>query len=133
MRSSLVHGVAVAVAAVLGLAAGASPAYAIKPFYQELRTKYVKPDSKEQNDLALTIAFEQAACTICHPGDNKHKLTPYGGQVAWRINKFDKGNKKKIQGAFDEVGALRSDPRDTRSPTYSELFRQGKLPPAPVY
>ena len=133
MRSSGVREVAVAVAAVVGIAADASPAFAIKQFYLGLQARYVKPESKEQNDVALTIAFEQAGCTICHPGDNKHKLTPYGGQVAWRINKFDKGNKKKIQEALDEVGALRSDPRNSKSPTYSELFRQGKLPPAPVY
>ena len=132
MRRSVVRDIVVAVAAVLGSADVASPAQAIKPFYLELRAKYVKPKSQEQNDVALIIAFEQAGCTICHPGDNKHKLTPYGGQVAGRINKFDKGNKKKIQEAFDEVGALRSDSHDAKSPTYSELFRQGKLPAAPV-
>ena len=133
MRLSVVREIAVAVAAVLGIAAVVSPAYAIKPFYLELRAKYVKPKSTEQNDVALMLAFEQSGCTICHPGDDKHKLTRYGGQVAWRINKFDKGNKKKIQEAFDEVGALRSDPYEPKSPTYGELFRQGKLPPGPVH
>ena len=117
----------------MGVAAVASPAYAIKPFYQGLLAKYVKPDSKEQSDVALSIAVDQAGCTICHPGDNKHKLTPYGGQLAWRINKFDKANKKKIQEAFDEVGALRSDPHNPKSPTFAELFRQGKLPPPVTY
>ena len=35
-------------------------------------------------------------------------------------------------GALEEVGALRSDAEEPRSPTYDELFRQGKLPPAPA-
>jgi hypothetical protein len=131
MSFSVARGIAAGVAAVLGVAAVAPPVFAIKPFYVELEAKYGRPDSKEQNDIALTIALNQAGCTICHPGDDKHKLTRYGGQLAWRINKFDKGNKKKIQEAFDEVGALRSDPYDPKSPTYGELFRQGKLPPNP--
>ncbi len=132
MRLSVVCPIAAGVAAVLGIAAVAPPAYAIKRFYVELEAKYVTPNSNEQKDIALIIAFEQAGCTICHPGDDKHKLTRYGGQLAWRINKFDKGNKKKIRDAFDEVGSLRSDPHDTESPTYYELFRQGKLPPNPM-
>jgi hypothetical protein len=123
--------IAAGVAAVLGLAAIVPPACAMKQFYAELGTKYVKPKSKERNDVALTIAFEQARCTICHPRDDKHKLTQYGGEVALRINKFDKGDKKKIHAALDEVGGLRSDPRDPKSPTYTELFRQGKLPRSP--
>jgi hypothetical protein len=131
MSFSAARVIAAGVMAVLGVAAVAPPAFAIKPFYVELEAKYVRPDSKEQNDIALMIAFDQAGCTICHPGDDTHKLTRYGGQLAWRINKFDKGNKKKIQEAFDEVGALRSDPYDAKSPTYGELFRQGKLPPNP--
>jgi hypothetical protein len=117
---------------MLGVAAVASPVYAIKPFYVELEAKYVKHDSNEQNDLALEAAFDQTGCAICHFRDNKHQLTQYGGQVAWRINKFDKKDKKKIQAALEEVGALRSDPHDPKSPTYTELFRQGKLPPSPV-
>jgi hypothetical protein len=132
MRLSVVCAFTAGVAAIWGDAAVAPPAFAIKPFYAELEAKYVKPDSKEGHDIALMIAFQQAGCTICHPGDDKHKLTRYGGQLAWRINKFDKGNKKKIQEAFDEVGALRSDAYDPKSPTYNELFRQGKLPPNPL-
>ncbi len=132
MRRSVVCAMIAGVAAVLGVAALVPPAFAVKPFYVELEARYVKPDSKKDNDIALSIAFGQAGCTICHPGDDKHKLTRYGGQLAWRINKFDKGNKKKIREAFDEVGALRSDPYEPTSPTYDDLFRQGKLPPNPM-
>lgn len=132
MRRPVICPIAAGVAALLGLATVASPAYAIKQFYAELQAKYVKPDSKEPNDIALDIAFDRAHCTICHPGDVKSRLTRYGGLLATRIGKFDRDDKKKIREAFDEVGALRSDPYDTKSPTFSELFREGKLPPNPV-
>jgi hypothetical protein len=118
-------------AAILVVAGGAAPVHAIKQFYAELEARYVKPDSQERNDVALIVAFEQARCTICHPGDDKRKLTRYGGQLALRIGKFDKDDKQKIRDAFDEVGSLRSDPYEPGSPTYEQLFRQGKLPPGP--
>jgi len=132
MRRSMLRAIAVGVAVFVAIAAVAPPAYAVKEFLAELEAKYVKRNSKKRNDVLLTVAFEQARCTICHPGDNKHKLTEYGGLVAWRINKFDKANKKKIQQAFDEVGAIRSDSRNAKSPTYRQLFLQGKLPPNPA-
>ena len=132
MRLPVVRVIVAGIAAVLGLAAIAPSAYAVKEFYAELERKYVKPESKKQNDVALTIAFEQARCTICHPGDDKHTLSRYGSHLSWRVNKYDKGNKKRIREALEQVGALRSDPQDPKSPTYSELFRQGKLPPGPT-
>jgi len=116
---------------MLGFAAAAPSACAVEEFFAELQAKYVKQDSKNDNDVALVIAFEQARCTICHPGDDTHTLSPYGSKLSLRVNKSDKGKKKKIQEAFKEVGALRSDPYDPKSPTYDELFRRGELPPAP--
>lgn len=129
MRTS-VRAMAVA-ATILGAAAAVGPAFAVKEFYAELEAKYVKRNSTKDADIALAAEFEQAGCTICHPGDDKHKLTSYGGKLSWRVNKFDKQNKKKIQEALDEVGALLSDPHDPKSPTYRELFRQGRLPHDP--
>lgn len=121
---------AVGLSVAAGLAILAAPASAIEEFYTQLEAKYVKPASKKQNDVLLTIAFEEAHCKICHPGDDKHKLTPYGGALAWRVNKYDKKDKKKIQAAIEEVGKLRSNPQDPKSPTYGELFREGRLPPS---
>jgi len=132
MESSVIRASAAVMAGILVFAVVASPVQAIKPFYAQLEAKYVKPDSKESSEIALMIVIQQAGCTICHPGDDKHKLSRYGGQLAMRISKFDKGDKEKIQKALDEVGALRSDPYDPKSPTFSELFRQGKLPPPQV-
>lgn len=132
MRHSTARGIVAGVAVVLSMAAVARPAHAVKQFYVELEAKYAKPDSRNPNDIALVAALEQARCTVCHPRDDKHKLTAYGGQLAVRINKFDKKNKKKIRTALEEVGALQSDAQDPKSPTYDELFRQGKLPPTPA-
>jgi len=116
----------------LALAALVRPVFAVKEFYAQLEAKYVKPKSQEPNDVALQAAFERAGCTICHPGDDKQRLTRYGGLVGSRVGKSDAENNKMIQQAFDEVGELRSDPHNSKSPTYRELFRQGKLPPNPA-
>lgn len=129
MNIPVIRAILVGISTVVGFAVLAAPAGAVEEFYAELAAKYVKPASKKQDDVLLAIAVEGARCTICHPGDDTHKLTPYGGQLAWRVNKYDKKDKKKIQKAFDEIGKLRSDPRDPKSPTYGDLFRQGRLPP----
>lgn len=131
MSRGLFRVIAVGLFAVITWAGSAPPAWAVKEFFAELTAKYVKPDSKKKNDVLLTIAVEQARCTICHPGDDHRKLSQYGGQVAWRVNKFDKNNKKRIQEALEQVGNLKSDFRDPKSPTYNMLFKQGKLPPQP--
>ena len=133
MKCSRVRSVAVCFAALIGLTIIAPPAYAVKEFFAELEAKYVNRNSRKRNDVLLSIAFDQAQCTICHPGDDKHKLSRYAGLIAWRVNKFDKDKKKKIQEAFEEVGNLRSDPHDEKSPTFNAIFKQGRLPPQPTY
>lgn len=132
MRFWKIHGIVACLAVLGSLAAGVRPVQAIEAFYTALEAKYVKPESQKESDVLLAIAFDQARCTICHPGDDKHRLTPYGGHLAWRINKFDKGNRKKIQEALEQVEKLRSDPGNPKSPTYGDLFRQGRLPPSPA-
>lgn len=133
MRSPSVRAAAICLGAIVGLTIIAPPAYAVKEFLAELEAKYVNRTSRKRNDVLLSIAFEQAKCTICHPGDDKHKFTRYAGLIAWRVNKFDKDKKKKIQEALEEVGNLRSDPHDEKSPTFNALFKQGRLPPGPTY
>ena len=131
MRPCMVRGINVGVAVVMSLAVVASPAGAIEAFLVELEAKYLKRDSKKQSDVDLVIAVEQARCAICHPGNDTRSFTPYGGKLAWRLSKHDKEKRKKIQDGLEEVGKLLSDPRNPKSPTYNELFRQGKLPPSP--
>lgn len=133
MRSPRLRAVAICLGTLISLTVSAPPAYAVKEFFTELEAKYVNRNSRKRNDVLLSIAFEQAQCTICHPGDDKHKLSRYAGLIAWRVNKFDKDKKKKIQEALEEVGKLQSDPHDPKSPTYNALFKQGRLPPPPTH
>ncbi len=120
-------------AVILSLAAPAPPARAIEEFYKAFEAKYIKPESTKQNDVLLIIAFEQARCALCHPGDDKHTLSSYGAEVGWRVNKYDKGDKKKIRKALEEVGTLRVDSRNPKSPTYADLFKEGRLPAGPAH
>lgn len=120
-------------AAVLPFAIAVPRACAVKEFYSELEAKYVNRNSKDENDVAVAQAFQDARCTICHPGDDKHRLSRYAAQLSMRVGAHDRKNKKRIQAAMQEVGAMRSDHRDPKSPTYNELFRQGKFPPPSTY
>jgi len=130
MRRSSARVAGLSLAALLGLAAIASPALAVEEFFEGFKAKYVKPKSEKEGDVLLVAAVEQARCSICHPGEDTHRLTSYGSLVNWRINKYDKDKKKKIQEALKEVGALKVNSKDPKSPTYEELFREGQLPPA---
>ncbi len=129
MRRAALRNTGIAVAAVVSLATVVPPAWAVEEFFAELQAKYVKRDSQKDSDVALAAAVDQARCTICHPGDDTHTLSPYGSLLSLRVNKFDKGKKKAIQAALTEIGALHSNPYDSQSPTYDELFRRGELPP----
>jgi hypothetical protein len=129
----MIRASAASLAVVIGFAIAVPPAYAVKEFYAQLEAKYVNRDSRDENDVAVANAFQEARCTICHPADDKHKLSRYAAQLSMRVGAHDKKNKKRIQDALEEVGALRSDHRDPKSPTYHELFRQGKFPPPSGY
>jgi len=122
----------IALAVLLGVVLGAPPAHAVKEFFAEFESYYVTGAKRTRTTAALATAVGRAKCTICHPGDDKHKLSAYGGKIAMEINKFDKNNKKKIQAAFDYVANLQVEVRkDQKSPTFGMLLKQGKLPAAP--
>jgi len=127
MAGKCVIGLAM-VAVFVGIAA---PSYAIEEFFKEFQAYYTKPHTRKRNEIALNRAIEQAKCTICHLNDDKHKLTPYGTAIAVRINKFDKGKKKKIQEAFEKAALMHSDSYDRKSPTFGQQLKRGKLPEGP--
>ncbi len=130
MRRQAVRGTMIVLMVAIGVAAVPPPAHAVKEFFAEFDAYYVRRNSRKRNDVALAKAVEKAKCTICHPGDDKHKLTAYGAQIAQIINHFDKANKKKIHAAFKEVAEMRSDRHDKKSPTFGVLIKQGKIPQA---
>ena len=131
MRRSVVGGVVVGLMVVVGIALTTPPAHAVKEFRDEFEARYVKRNSRKRLDVALAKAVDQAKCTICHPGDDKHKLNAYGSQVAQHVNKQDKGNKAKIQEALERATTRSSDPFTPKSPTFGALIRKGKLPVSP--
>src|SRR5262249_49859578 len=111
------------------IAMTASPVLAVKEFKDAFQAKYVKPDSKEANDVALAAAVDQAKCGICHAdAKNKKIRNDYGKQLAKLIKKTDKKNKEKINKAMDAVAKMHSKPDDKTSPTFGDKISSGKLP-----
>jgi hypothetical protein len=117
--------IAVMVGVVVAFVAGASsrPAFAIKQFFDEFKTVYVKPDSP------LAAAVETAKCNVCHAGSNKKERNVYGNALAELLDKKeDAKNVEKIRKALETVAAMPSDPAKADSPTFGALIEQGKLP-----
>jgi len=116
-RLACVLGLGVALAA----GASASPAFAIKQFFDEFKAVYVKDGSP------LAAAVETAKCNVCHKGSSKKDRNAYGEALAERLDKKeDAKNPEKIRTALDEVGKLQS----AGGPTFAALLAEGKLPAA---
>lgn len=130
MNRKLVFSSVVIFFAVLGMIGfTATPAVAVKEFKDAFRARYVKPDSRVANDVALANAFSKASCGVCHAGNEDKKIrNAYGKQLAKLLSKEDKKNMAKIQNALDAVAKLKSNPSDPASPTFGENIARGKLP-----
>jgi hypothetical protein len=116
------------VAVVALIVTTAAPALAVKEFRDAFKSKYVKPDSTDANDVALAAAVDQTSCGICHVGENRKIRNDYGKQLAKLIKKTDKKNKDKIFKAMDTVAKMKSKPADSKSPTFGDNIASGKLP-----
>jgi hypothetical protein len=114
------------VLSVLGLVAlTASPAAAVKEFKDAFEAKYIKPDSTDANDVALSEAFKKVSCGVCHADPKNKKIrNEYGKQLNKIITKADKKDTAKIQAAMDTVANLKS----ASGSTYGEKISSGKLP-----
>jgi hypothetical protein len=130
-RSSFAVMVGIAVAFVAG--ASSRPAFAIKQFFDEFKAIYVKPDSADANEKALAAEVETAKCNVCHAGSNKKERNAYGDALAELLDKkADAKNVEKIKESLVKVAGMSSDPSQPDAPTFGDLFKQGKLPAAPV-
>jgi hypothetical protein len=123
----MIHGsrFACVVGIVLAVAAGSSAreAYAIKQFFDEFKTVYVK------DGTPLAAAVETAKCNVCHVGKSKKDRNAYGNALAEKLDKKeDAKNVEKIRKALEDVEALPSDPAKADSPTFGALIKEGKLP-----
>jgi len=109
--------------------ASADRAYAVATFSKEFVAKYVDKESDKPHEKALAEAVAKVKCNVCHEGKKKKDLNVYGAALGELLDKkADAKNVEKIQAALEQVGAMKSDPEDANSPTFDELFRQGKLP-----
>jgi hypothetical protein len=123
----MIHGsrFALVVGVVLAVAAGSSAreAFAIKQFFDEFKTVYVK------DGTPLAAAVETAKCNVCHVGKSKKDRNAYGNALAEKLDKKeDAKNVEKIRKALEDVEALPSDPAKADSPTFGALLKEGKLP-----
>lgn len=110
---------------VVAIAAGSSAreAFAIKQFFDEFKTVYVK------DGTPLAAAVETAKCNVCHVGKSKKDRNAYGNALAEKLDKKeDAKNVEKIRKVLEEVEALPSDPVKADSPTFGALIKEGKLP-----
>lgn len=126
MRRWLVGGLGVLVVGSFALTA--TTAFAVKEFKEQFEAKYVNPNSRKRNDVALARAVAAAQCRICHPGDDKHKLNAYGAQLGQYVNHFDKDKTDRIRDALEQISKRKSDPFDPSSPTFGALIKRGELP-----
>ncbi len=118
-RFACVVGIGLAVA----VGSSAREAFAIKQFFDEFKTVYVK------DGTPLAAAVETAKCNVCHVGKSKKDRNAYGNALAEKLDKKeDAKNVEKIRKALEEVAALPSDPAKADSPTFGALLAEGKLP-----
>lgn len=111
--------------AVAVLAFTASQAHAIPNFQKQFLAKYVEGNSNAE----FVAAVKEAKCNVCHKGKKKKDRNAYGMELSKLLDKKeDKDNVDKIQEALDKVAAMKSDPKDEKSPTFGELIKEGKLP-----
>jgi hypothetical protein len=113
--------VGIGLAVVVG--SSAREAFAIKQFFDEFKTVYVK------DGTPLAAAVETAKCNVCHVGKSKKDRNAYGNALAEKLDKKeDAKNVEKIRKALEEVAALPSDSAKADSPTFGALIAEGKLP-----
>ena len=123
----------VAACVFLTLLAGAlctRPAGAVKPFFEQFKALYLKPNTKDYTVQVFNAGVEKKACGVCHRGQQAKKdFNPYGKQVSKLLSaKRDAGNPQAIVLALKKVASMKSNPEDPASPTFGQRIRQGKLP-----
>ena len=107
-------------------------ANAIKPFFEQFKALYVKPNATDRTMRIFAEAVEAKGCTICHRGQPTKPTkgyNAYGAQLTKLLNgKCDGQNLQKIRSAMAKVALMKSNPDDRSSPTFAQRLKQGKLP-----
>lgn len=128
----------------------ASHALAITAFKNEFFETYVKenPSSAAEKSFADVASATTGKCWVCHVNMSKYEppetglgkkvRNSYGKALSQFLqkDKFSSDRRKaepdkvkvEIQAALKKVAAMKSDPKDPKSPTFGELIASGKLP-----
>ncbi len=106
------------------------PAGAVKPFFEQFKAVYVKPNAKDRTSLIFNAGVTKKGCGVCHRGQPAKKVfNPYGKQLSQLLNaKRDAGNTVAIREALNRVGKMKFNPDDPKSLTFVQRIKQGKLP-----
>ena len=103
--------------AVGSFALSATPAFAVKQFYDEFKNVY--GSSLDQ------AAVAKAKCNICHEGKSKKDKNAYGKALDKLLDrKTDAKNPAKIREALESVAGMKS----PSGKTWGEIIKSGKLP-----
>ncbi len=112
------------------------PAGAGKPFLEQFKAVYVKPNTTDRTMIIFNEAVEKDGCGICHVsqgGKATKALNAYGTQLSKVVTKADGNNAQKIRAGFAKVEKVKSKPNDPTSPTFGERLKQGKLPVGEIH
>lgn len=97
----------------------ASPAFAVKQFYDEFKEVYVNNGNLDASVVA------KAKCNLCHEGKSKKDKNAYGELLDKLLDrKKDARNPEKIRQALVAVESEKS----PSGKTYGELIKEGNLP-----
>ena len=131
----LLFAVVVSGSTFLGLYVGS--ALSRPQYFGEFKKLYVKPDGSDEEKM-LAKAAAEARCMVCHePGNDRKLRNRYGKELAkllipadWDTSKKFPGetDKSKVDDALKKVADMHVDPNDSKSPTYGDLIKAGKLP-----
>jgi hypothetical protein len=116
-------GVFMLVCGVLAFSLSANRASAVKPFLDQFKAKYTKPEGTEE-EKQFAALVEKTGCNVCHEGKNRKNRNPYGVALSKLLKKTDRKNKEKIQQSLDKVAEEKS----ADGATYGELISEHKLP-----
>ena len=126
----------------------ANTAFAIGAFKEGFFARYIKEDSSDAKEQALTAAAGATTgkCYVCHvnmttlgeKGLGKKVRNNYGRALSTFLEKKNFSTERReaepekaaaeIQAALEKVESMKSDPADATSPTFLELIQSGKLP-----
>ena len=107
-------------------------ASAILQFYKEFAAKYV--DGSTDKAFVKAATDKKTRCFVCHDPTkidgkvSKKNRNAYGQELSKLLDKkADKKDLKKIREALLAVESMKSDSKDSKSPTFGELISSGKI------